>query len=112
MAATKLRMSNRISRDAYEILVEIHPSLRSDVLSDIVVRAEKQGWIDEIKRQHIEKLLEKVGMTIGDVTALGKAFRASDAFPADETRSIRRPAPESPEEEKSLQEKLDKKIFL
>ena len=112
MAATKLRMSNRISQDAYEILVGIHPSMRSDVLSDIVVRAEKQGWIDEIKRQHIEKLLEKVGMTIGDVAAMGKAFRASDAFPADETRSIRRPAPESPEEEKSLQEKLDKKIFL
>jgi len=111
VAAIKFKISSRFSQDAYEILMGVHPNMRGDVLSDIVVRAEKQGWIDEIKRQHIEKLLEKVGMTIGDVAAMG-AFRASDAFPVDETRRIRRPAPESPEEEKSLQEKLDKKIFL
>ena len=115
MAGEKLKMSNRFSRDAYEILAKIHPSMRSDVLSDIIVIAEKRGWIDEVKRQHVEKLLEKVGMTIDDVAAIkssGTKTPKDENLPADKTGRIHRLVPETTGREESLQEKLDKNIFL
>ena len=114
MAGEKLKMSNRFSRDAYEILAKIHPSMRSDVLSDIIVIAEKRGWIDEVKRQHVEKLLEKVGMTIEDVAAIKSSIKTpgGESLPADKTGRIHRLIPETTGREESLQEKLDKNIFL
>jgi hypothetical protein len=114
MAVTRLKMSNRFSRDAYEILMKIHPNIRSDILSDIVVKAEKSGWIDKIKQLYVEKVLEEIGMTVEEVAAIRPSAKTAgnESLPADKTGSTHRFVPETNEQEKSLQEKLDKNIFL
>ena len=114
MAAGKTRMTIRFSDEAYRILMKIHPSIRTDVLSDIVVKAEKRGWIDEVKQKQVEKVLEGIGMTIDDVAAIKSGIKTpkGENLPADKTGRIHRLVPEATGREESLQEKLDKNIFL
>lgn len=104
-----MRTTLRLSEEAYRIIMRLPPKVRTKTLSEIIVRADARGWINEIKARETKAILQSVGLSVEDVLALHVGENLPP-FPHEEDEGEDLP----PENEEpilgSLQERLDKLI--
>jgi hypothetical protein len=109
-----MRTTLRLSEEAYRIIMRLPPKVRTKTVSEIIIRADARGWINEIKARETRAILQSVGLSIDDVLALRENSPGTfSPFDKDEenTESTEKP-PQNPGEPLlgSLQERLNKLI--
>ncbi|SHG27245.1 hypothetical protein SAMN02745206_03589 [Desulfacinum infernum DSM 9756] len=103
-----MRTTLRLSEEAYKIIMRLPPKVRTKTVSEIIIRADARGWINEIKARETKAILQSVGLSVEDVLALHVGENLPPFPPEDDEGDL---PPESEEPILgSLQERLDKLI--
>ena len=105
-----VKFATRVSEEAYAIMMSIPAKVRGTILSEIIIRAEQNEWLADIKKQKIQEMLQSLGISLDDIVTVinhqpdsqQRQYEEGNHFQEEEY------SPDDSQPEESLQEKLDK----